>query len=709
MAAIIGALRAVLSLDSAAFEKGLTQAQKGLRDFDQRAKAIGAGLAAVGAAVSLVGAGISLAIRGQLDRADAMGETAEKLGIGVKALSELDYAAKITGVSAEGLETSIRVLSKTMAAAVSGNKGAADLFASVGVAVKDASGAVRPASDVMGDLADVFAKMPDGAEKTALAMKFFGKSGADMLLMLNGGSAQLRDMAAEAARFGVVLSDETVQAAGKFNETLDVLWARLDGVTTQLMAALVPAMQAIADAAIWVSEWFANLSSVTKNWVAGLVGIVAVSGPILVALGAVIGSLGIVVSAGVSVATVVVGAFGALSTAVGVAASAVTVLTGATGMFATALAATGIGAIVIAVGYLAYEFINLAIKVGGVGEAFRLVKDVAVEAFGRIATAFAIIPAAVAAGAEQMAASFLARVARMMASFVELTQVVAEGMNGLFGTSMIGLSHELPGAVAIAALDMQDSADALTAAVNGMASAVMAPMGSINALRGAVVAVGTDGAPAVAAVTDGMEGLGDAAEGGGGRAGKAMRDLKEEMQGENSLQSVVTGLGETFREVFKGVVTQSMNIGDALDKLKNKFADIALDEVFNHLFAGIFSGGGGTGAFGLPMPFASGAAFSGGRVMAFANGGVIDRTTAFGMRDGLGVMGEAGPEAIMPLTRGPGGKLGVQAIGGGGMDVRVVVESSEDLRVVARTEGRSGGAEAAAGYAAQAQQRQRRG
>ncbi|MSU89008.1 phage tail tape measure protein [Rhodobacteraceae bacterium 2CG4] len=63
--------------------------------------------------------------------------------------------------------------------------------------------------------------------------------------------------------------------------------------------------------------------------------------------------------------------------------------------------------------------------------------------------------------------------------------------------------------------------------------------------------------------------------------------------------------------------------------------------------------------------FANGSAFSSGRVRAFAKGGVVDGPTTFPMRGGTGLMGEAGPEAIMPLSRGPDGRLGVRTQGGG--------------------------------------------
>lgn len=113
--------------------------------------------------------------------------------------------------------------------------------------------------------------------------------------------------------------------------------------------------------------------------------------------------------------------------------------------------------------------------------------------------------------------------------------------------------------------------------------------------------------------------------------------------------------------------------------------------LFSGLFGGLFGGGGGgggTGAFGLPLPFARGGVFDGsGQVTAFARGGVVDRPTLFPFANGTGLMGEAGPEAILPLSRGPNGRLGVVAQGGGGPTV-VRVELSPDLQARVITQAR---------------------
>ncbi len=127
------------------------------------------------------------------------------------------------------------------------------------------------------------------------------------------------------------------------------------------------------------------------------------------------------------------------------------------------------------------------------------------------------------------------------------------------------------------------------------------------------------------------------------------------------------GIGGGLRKAFDGLVFDGMRLSDALKGLAQSIVNtvygIAMRPVQNAL-GGFLANGINALASGI-MPFAGGGAFVQGRVMPFAQGGVVAQATAFPMRGGTGLMGEAGPEAIMPLARGADGRLGVQAAGGG--------------------------------------------
>lgn len=146
-----------------------------------------------------------------------------------------------------------------------------------------------------------------------------------------------------------------------------------------------------------------------------------------------------------------------------------------------------------------------------------------------------------------------------------------------------------------------------------------------------------------------------------------MRALREAASATSKDVAVLEkGMSRGLRKAFDGLVFGGASLSDALETLAqsmiNTTYNAAMKPVTDH-FGGVLAGGVGKLVEGI-LPFADGAPFSQGRVMPFASGGIVSQTTPFGMRGGMGVMGEAGPEAIMPLARGADGKLGVRGAGG---------------------------------------------
>ena len=141
------------------------------------------------------------------------------------------------------------------------------------------------------------------------------------------------------------------------------------------------------------------------------------------------------------------------------------------------------------------------------------------------------------------------------------------------------------------------------------------------------------------------------------------------------VNSLANGISSGLRRAFDGVVFDGMKLQDALRSVAQSISrtayDIAMRPVQNAVGGAIAQGLNGL-LSGL-MPFEKGGVFGAGRVSAFAKGGIVSAPTTFAMRGGRGLMGEAGPEAVMPLTRGLDGRLGVQAQGAAARPVTVVM------------------------------------
>lgn len=131
--------------------------------------------------------------------------------------------------------------------------------------------------------------------------------------------------------------------------------------------------------------------------------------------------------------------------------------------------------------------------------------------------------------------------------------------------------------------------------------------------------------------------------------------------------TLADGVARALSNAFRGALTDGKSFKSVLGDIASAFADIALKAAIRPL--GNLVGGLVENLFTATNPVLSG-------VRPFAKGGVIASPSYFAMGQGLGVMGEAGPEAIMPLSRGSDGRLGVSG-GGGGVNVTFNVTASD--------------------------------
>lgn len=267
----------------------LASVKSNLEGLSNAAGKINGVLASLGAALSV--AGLVAAGKAALDTADDLSKLSQKTGVSVESLSLLKPIAEQSGVSMEGLAKGMQKLATSMYDAAGGSKEPLEAFQRLGVAFRDAAGQLRPTEDVLLDLADSFAAMPDGAEKSALAMKLFGKSGVDLIPFLNQGRSGIEALKVKFKELGLEISGDTARAAEQFNDTLDTVRQALSGIAMRVAEAALPALQHLAEALVALASHGDTILSMLRVLGEALVAVLAVKG--VAAVGTLIESVGL--------------------------------------------------------------------------------------------------------------------------------------------------------------------------------------------------------------------------------------------------------------------------------------------------------------------------------------------------------------------------------------------------------------------------------
>ena len=256
-------------------------AKGNLEGLSSAASKVNALLAGLGAALSV--AGLIAAGKHALETADNLAKLSQKTGVSVESLSLLKPIAEQAGTTLDGLANGIKKLSVAMVAAAGGSNEQVEVFSRLGVSVKNVAGQLRPTEAVLLDMADAFAAMPDGAEKSALAVKLFGKSGVELIPFLNQGRAGIEQLKKQFKALGLEISGDTARAAEKFNDTLDTVKQALSAIAMKVSAAALPALQKLADALVSIASHGEEIMSVLRVIGEVVVGMLAIKGVAAVA------------------------------------------------------------------------------------------------------------------------------------------------------------------------------------------------------------------------------------------------------------------------------------------------------------------------------------------------------------------------------------------------------------------------------------------
>jgi hypothetical protein len=317
-----------------------------------------AGIALAAMTAAAAAAGVAM-IRSGLDTIGAQADMAASLKTSVESLQVLTLAGELAGVSLGEIEQATKKLTTRLSEAASGSGSAVGALERLHLSARDLQ--ALPLDERIATIQDALARLVPEAERAAVASDLFGDKAA--LAFLRIDPATLREAAKDVRDFGVAVSASDavqIERTGDAIAKLSLIWL---GLTNRLTAAVAPALESIANA----------LGDAARG-----------TGVLGEAITAVFDNLGRLTTYAATFATVMAGRWVA-----GLVAAALSVKGLATGLVVLrgALIRTGIGALIVGAGELVYQFTQLIGKVGGVGAAFGLLRDVAAEAWDRLALA----------------------------------------------------------------------------------------------------------------------------------------------------------------------------------------------------------------------------------------------------------------------------------------------------------------------------------
>lgn len=604
---VIGALRVVLGMDSAQFSKGSKKANKELQTMKKQFAVVAGAAAALGAAIT------GMALKGAAD-IDRLAKAGRRIDGTAATMRSLELAASEAGVPISVLTNEIQNLGRELA---SGRTSAIEGIEQLGLNVEELQ--AMSADDRIATIADRVKELGLSADESSALLRDLGIRNREMVLLLMQGGDAIRAARADIEDYGLAISQVDAEAIEAARDQIGRLSLISSALGDALAMRLVPRMGELANA---MTDSLRE-GGLLRRMIEGLVGN-------LDRLAAIV--------------AVTVTAFGVRYVAAFAAARIATMtLAGALSMLRTAIARTGVGLIIVAIAEAVVQFGRLSSAAGGAGEAFRLLGDVAREAFERMRLPLDLFTARFRVMTNDLGMRFNEFTLEMLQGWLQ----VVEGMSFIFG----GLSRS----VQMAAKQMRESigdamnrseedAEKLNSELNETVATLEAirgtPFASIQALRKVMRGTSGDTAEITLRVeelggafgdaNDSAQEFGDTAVDTGFRFFDVHESMNQALDGysENvdrttaklrAMQRVGFGLESSMSQSFSNVVRGVESLNDALSNTLNRMIDIMAQEAFRMFFRSTIGG-----FFGMP---------------AFANGTV-------NAPGGLAMVGERGPEMV---------------------------------------------------------------
>lgn len=268
-------LRLILAGDADSLNRTLQRAQARTKTFGGSVqKAAGVATKAF-AGIAVGGAAMAVKLGADMLRTgDALDKMNRRTGLTVERIQELDFAAQQSGTTLEALEKGFLRSTRVVSDAQRGMKSAADTLAALGLTVEEVE-ATHP-DQLFTRFADALTAVEDPTRRAALAQELFGRAGAELIPLLDAGSAGIEALAAQAQAAGNIMSADAARAAAQFNDSLNLLKQEAMAGVQQAFAALAPKLQEIIGAMKSGIEWARENSDTIKALALAVGGLITV-------------------------------------------------------------------------------------------------------------------------------------------------------------------------------------------------------------------------------------------------------------------------------------------------------------------------------------------------------------------------------------------------------------------------------------------------
>lgn len=231
--------------ESAGKESGTTFGNNLASGIAAASATIAAAVTAATAAAVAVGKEFIEAANDVAAYGDEVDKTSQKMGLSAQAYQEWDYVMKIAGTDMASMTTGMKTLTNKISDAANGSGEAAAMFASLGVSMDDLKNLSQ--EEIFKKTIAGLQNMEEGADRSALAVDLFGKSGQNLAPLLNMTAEETQNLIDKANEYGMIMGDDAVKDAAAYTDAVTTLKGTFEGLKNSLMSQFLPSLTTVMD------------------------------------------------------------------------------------------------------------------------------------------------------------------------------------------------------------------------------------------------------------------------------------------------------------------------------------------------------------------------------------------------------------------------------------------------------------------------------